>query len=90
MATYDVESFVERARHDVVLALEEVREQLHSEAVCEPVGGDAAAARSAALRLGHAFCGALVFAHTHARICLVAMDRVVLAAFSVERTGLWV
>src|SRR6266702_2395724 len=87
--TYNIESLVERAWHDVVLALEEVRKQLHSEAIREPVGGDAAAARSAALCLGHAFCGALVLAH-HARVCLVAMDRVVLTSFCGERTGLWV
>ena len=88
--TYDVESLVKRAWHDVVFALEKVREQLHSEAIGKPVGCDAAATCSAPLHLGHAFCGALVLAHTHARVGLVAMNRVVLASFCGERTGLWV
>jgi hypothetical protein len=88
--TYDVESFVERARNDIVLALEEVREQLHLEAIREPVSRDATATCSAALHLGHALSSALVLAHTHARVGLVAMNRVVFASFCWEWAGLWV
>ena len=88
--TYDVESLVERAWNDVVLAPEEVGEQLHSEAIREPVGRDATATCSAALHLVHALSSALVLTHTHARVGLVPMDRVVFASFCWERAGLWV
>jgi hypothetical protein len=79
--TYDVEGLVERTRNDVVLALEKVGEQLHAKPICEPVGSDTAATRSAALRLGHALCGALVLAHAHARVRLITVDLVVFACF---------
>jgi hypothetical protein len=71
-----------------VLALEEVCKQLHAQAIGEPVGCDTAAACSAALGFGHALSGALVLAHTHACVSLVAMDRVIVTSFCGERTGL--
>lgn len=86
--TYNVEGLVKRAWDDVVLALEKVGEQLHAKPIGEPVSGDAAATRSTTLRLGHAFYGALMLAHAHACVCLVAMDLIIFSPFRGEGAGL--
>jgi len=88
--TYDIEGLVEGTWDNVVLALEKVGEQLHAKPIGEPVCGDAAAARSAALDFGHALYGALVLAHANAGVCLVAMDLVIAGLFCGEGASLWI
>ena len=73
-----------------MLTLEKICEKLHAKLVCDTVGSDAAATCPAALGFGHAFYGALVLAHAHARVRLIAVDLVVLAWFGVEGSGLGV
>jgi hypothetical protein len=71
-----------------VLAPEKVGQELQAKSIGEPVRGDSAATCSAALRFGHPFCGALLFAHAYASICLIAMDRIVFATFYAVRASL--
>jgi hypothetical protein len=73
-----------------VLTLEKICEKLHAKLVCDTVGSDAAATCPAALGFGHAFYDALVLSHAHARVCLVAMDLVILAGFCWEWASLWI
>lgn len=71
-----------------MLSSEKVRKELQAKSIAEPVRGDSAATCSAALRFGHAFCGALLLAHAHAGVCLVAMDRIIFAIFYAVWAGL--
>jgi hypothetical protein len=71
-----------------VLAPEKVPQELQAKSIGEPVRCDSTAACSAALRFGHPFCGALLLAHAHASVCIIAMDRVVIAIFYAVRASL--
>jgi hypothetical protein len=71
-----------------VLAPKKVPEKLQAESISQPVCGDSAATCSAALRFRHAFCSALLLAHTHASVCLVAMDCIIFAVFYADWASL--
>ena len=71
-----------------MFAFEKVGQQLHAKPIGDPVSSDAAATRSAALRLGHAFWTALVLAQAHARVRLITVYRIVFASFGGERACL--
>jgi hypothetical protein len=73
-----------------MLTLDKICEKLHAKTVCDTVGRDAAATCPSALGFGHAFYGALVLAHAHTRVCLVAMDLVILAGFYWKWASLWI
>jgi hypothetical protein len=85
---HHIESLVKRTWDNVVLAPEKVSEELEAKSISEPVGGDSAATCSAALRFGHALRGALLLAHVHASVCLIAVDGIIFAVLYAVWAGL--
>lgn len=71
-----------------MLAPEKVSKELEAKSIGEPVGGDSAATCSSALRFGHALRGALVLAHVHASVRLIAVDCVIFAVLYAVWAGL--